>query len=158
MKITPKLLKLRINLYPPYIGAGVKIKYVSKDWRELHATMSLRWFNRNAVGTHFGGSLYSMVDPHLMLLLIQLLGKEYTVWDKSAEIEFIKATTKRVTAKIKITSNELEEIQRHTDTGKKYLPTFVIEIKDEDDELVAVVKKTLFVRKKKITKDFKIGH
>lgn len=99
-----------------------------------------------------------MVDPHLMLLLIQLLGKEYTVWDKSAEIEFIKATTKRVTAKIKITSNELEEIQRHTDTGKKYLPTFVIEIKDEDDELVAVVKKTLFVRKKKITKDFKIGH
>jgi acyl-coenzyme A thioesterase PaaI-like protein len=149
MKVTPKLLKLRINLYPPYIGAGVRIKYISEDWRELHASMSLRWFNRNAVGTHFGGSLYSMVDPHLMLLLIQLLGKEYLVWDKSADIEFVKATTKKVTSKIKITSNELEEIKYHTDTGEKYLPEFTIEIKDEDDELVAIVRKILYVRRKR---------
>ena len=90
-----------------------------------------------------------MVDPHLMLLLIQLLGKEYLVWDKSADIEFVKATTKKVTSKIKITSNELEEIKYHTDTGEKYLPEFTIEIKDEDDELVAIVRKILYVRRKR---------
>ncbi len=149
MKFTPKLLKRFLNLYPPYLGAGVKVTYISEDWRELHVSMSLRWFNRNAVGTHFGGSLYSMIDPHLMLLLMQLLGKEYLVWDKSADIEFVKATTKKVTSKIKITSNELEEIKYHTDTGEKYLPEFTIEIKDEDDELVAIVRKILYVRRKR---------
>jgi hypothetical protein len=32
--------------------------------------MNLRWYNTNYVGTHFGGSLYSMVDPIYMLLLM----------------------------------------------------------------------------------------
>jgi hypothetical protein len=151
MKITPKLFRLMINLYPPYLGAGIRIKYISKDWMELHTSMSLRWYNKNAVGTHFGGSLYSMVDPHLMLLLIQLLGKEYWVWDKSAEIEFKKASNKKVTSKIKVSSNDLEEIKRHTENGEKYLHEFMIEIKDADNDLVAKVRKILYVRKKKDT-------
>ena len=149
MKVTPKLIKLVINLYPPYLGAGVRIKYISEDWRELHTSMSLRWYNRNAVGTHFGGSLYSMVDPHLMLLLFQLLGKGYWIWDKSAEIEFIKASNKKVTSTIKVSSNDLEEIKRHTENGEKYLHEFMIEIRDEDNELVAKVRKILYVRRKK---------
>ena len=149
MKVTPKLLKLRINLYPPYIGAGVRIKYISEDWRELHASMSLRWFNRNAVGTHFGGSLYSMVDPHLMLLLIQLLGNEYWVWDKSAEIEFIKASKQKVSSIIKISNDDLAEIKRNTNDGEKYFHEFVIEINDEDNELIAIIRKIIYTRRKK---------
>ena len=95
MKLTPKSLRRILNFYPPYLGAGVKVSYISKDWSELHVSMSMRWFNQNAVGTHFGGSLYSMIDPHLMLLLMQLLGDEYLVWDKTADIEFVKASKKK---------------------------------------------------------------
>ena len=149
MKVTPRLLRLMLNLYPPYLGAGVRLNYISEDWRELRVSMSLRWFNKNAVGTHFGGSLYSMVDPHLMLLLIQLLGKGYWVWDKSANIEFIKACDQKVTSKIRITSDDLEEIKRHTNNGDRYLHEFIIEIRDEESNLVAVVKKILYVRKKR---------
>jgi hypothetical protein len=149
MKVTPKLLKLMLNLYPPYLGTGIKIKHISEDWRAIHTSLSLRWFNRNAVGTHFGGSLFAMVDPHIMLLLIRLLGKEYWVWDKSAEIEFIKASNKTVTSTIKISRDDLEKIKRRTDNGEKYLPEFVIEIKDDDNELVAIIRKILYVRRKK---------
>lgn len=149
MKITPKLLKLGFNLYPPYLGAGVKVTHISEDWRELRVAMSLRWFNRNAVGTHFGGSLYSMVDPHLMLLLIQLLGNEYWVWDKSAEIEFIKASKQKVTSIIKILSEDLAEIKRNTNDGEKYFHEFVIEVKDEDNDLVAKIRKIIYARRKK---------
>ena len=149
MKITPKLLKLGFNLYPPYLGAGVKVTHISEDWRELRVAMSLRLFNRNAVGTHFGGSLYSMVDPHLMLLLIQLLGNEYWVWDKSAEIEFIKASKQKVTSIIKILSEDLAEIKRNTNDGEKYFHEFVIEVKDEDNDLVAKIRKIIYARRKK---------
>lgn len=110
MKFSPNSLRRILNFYPPYLGAGVKVTHIDKDWRELHVSMSMRWYNRNAVGTHFGGSLYSMIDPHLMLLLMQLLGKEYIVWDKSASIDFIKATRKRVNSVIKITDDELHTI------------------------------------------------
>ena len=140
-----------LNLYPPYLGTGINIKYISRDWREIHTSMSLRWFNRNAVGTHFGGSLFAMVDPHLMLLLIRLLGKGYRVWDKSAEIKFIKASKKTVRSIIKISRDDLEEIKRRTANGKKYLPEFMLEIKDDDNELVAIIRKILYVRKKRKT-------
>ncbi|RMG96621.1 MAG: DUF4442 domain-containing protein [Chloroflexi bacterium] len=149
MKYTPKLLKRLLNIYPPYLGAGVRIDYISDDWKELHVSMSLRWYNRNAFGTHFGGSLYSMIDPHLVLLLVQLLGKEYIVWDKSARIEFIKATKKRVVSVIRISDEVLADIRRHTENGQKYLPTFVVEIKDEEGDLVARVEKVLYVRRKR---------
>jgi acyl-coenzyme A thioesterase PaaI-like protein len=148
MKITPKLFKRMLNLYPPYIGAGIKVTYISEDWKELHVSMSLRWFNRNAVGTHFGGSLYSMIDPHLMLLLMKLLGKEYLIWDKTADIEFIKASKKKVTSVIKIKNKDIKDIRIKTDNGEKYLPNFIIEIRDEDNDLVARIKKTIYVRKK----------
>jgi acyl-coenzyme A thioesterase PaaI-like protein len=148
MKLTPKLLKLIYNLYPPYLGTGIKVAYISPDWKEAHVSMSLHWFNRNAVGTHFGGSLYSMVDPHLMLLLMQLLGKEYVVWDISAGIEFVKASKTKVTSIIKISNEDLEVIKRKTEDGRKYLSNFMVEIRDEDDNLVARVKKTIYVRKK----------
>ena len=148
MKFTPKLLKRILNLYPPYLGAGVKVAYISEDWKELHVSMSLRWYNRNAVGTHFGGSLYSMIDPHLMLLLMQLLGKEYLVWDKSADIEFVKASKKKVTSVLKVTNEDLKVIRRNTNNGEKYFSDFIVEIRDEDDDLVARVKKTIYVRRK----------
>lgn len=149
MKFTPKLLKWMLNLYPLYLGAGIKVTYISEDWKELHVSMSLRWFNRNAVGTHFGGSLYSMIDPHLMLLLMQLLGKEYLVWDKSADIEFVKAIKKKVTSVLKVSNEDLKIIRRSTINGEKYFSNFIVEIRDEDDDLVAKVKKTIYVRRKK---------
>ena len=148
MNFTPKRLKRILNLYPPYIGAGVKVSYVSEDWTELHVSMSLRWFNRNAVGTHFGGSLYSMIDPHLMLLLMHLLGKEYVVWDKSADIEFVKASKRKVSSVIKISNEDLELIRSNTENGEKYFSNFILEIRDEDGDLVANVKKKIYIRKK----------
>lgn len=147
MKFTPKLLKRVLNIYPPYLGAGVKIEYISKDWKELHVSMSLHWYNRNAVGTHFGGSLYSMIDPHLMLLLMNLLGQEYLVWDKSANIEFIKASKRTVKSIIKVSNKDLEEIRRNTEKGEKYFSSFIVEILDECNDLVARAVKVIYVRK-----------
>ncbi|RME40756.1 MAG: DUF4442 domain-containing protein [Caldilineae bacterium] len=149
MKLTPKRLKQMLNIYPPYLGAGVKVEYVSEDWKELRVSMSLRWFNRNAFGTHFGGSLYSMIDPHLVLLLAQLLGKDYLVWDKAANIEFVKATKGKVTSVIKISDESLEEIRRNTANGEKYFATFPVEIHDANDDLVARIEKVIYVRKKR---------
>ena len=89
-----------------------------------------------------------MVDPHLMLLLMQLLGKRYLVWDKAANIEFIKASKKRVTAIIAISHEDLKEIKDNTDNGDKYFSNFIIAIRDEDNELVAKIKKTIYIKKK----------
>lgn len=148
MVFTPISLRRLLNIYPPYVGAGIKIKHVSPDWKELRVEMPLRWYNRNSVKTHFGGSLYSMIDPHLMLMLMQILGRRYLIWDKAADIEFLKASKRTVTSLIIISDKDIADIKLNTEQGEKYLPTFTVEIRDDVGELVARVRKTLYIKKK----------
>jgi len=149
MKLTPRLLRFGLNLYGPYLGAGVRINHISQDWRETRVSLKLHWYNRNAMGTHFGGSLYSMVDPHLALLLMNLLGDSYIVWDKSAHIKFVRPIKGPVHAVMRIEEEDEKRIKAETEAGAKYLPEFEIRIDDEEGNLVAVVRKVLYVRKKR---------
>lgn len=141
-------LRWRLNLYPPYLGAGIRVQSISPDLRQIKVRMGLNGFNRNYVGTQFGGSLYSMVDPFYMLMLMELLGREYIVWDKAASIDFISPGKGPVFAELCIDDGLLAEIREHTAGGKKYLPRLQVDIRDAAGELVARVDKTLYVRLK----------
>lgn len=149
MKLTPAIAKFCLNLYPPYLGAGVRIAMIRPDWREMRIEMKLHWYNRNAVGTHFGGSLYSMIDPHLMLMLMMLLGREYVIWDKAATIDFVKPGLGTVSSIITVSDDDLRLIREKTANGDKYLPEFNVRIENEAGELVADVKKVIYIRKKR---------
>lgn len=150
MKLTPGRFRLLLNLYPPYVFAGVRVTYVAPDWRELHVQMKLRWYNRNAVGTHFGGSLYSMVDPHYMLMLMQILGRDYIVWDQAATIRFRRPGRGRVRSIAQVSDDVLDEIRQRTDDGSVYRPEFEMDILDDGDEVVASVSKVLYVCRKAV--------
>lgn len=141
------ILKL-FNVWPPFLGAGIKIRRISADIREIDVEMKLNFLNRNYVGTHFGGSLYAMVDPFYMLILLENLGKEYIVWDKAATIRFKKPGKGTVKASFRISEEELREIRHQADTMPKTEPTFTVNILNEDNEIVAEVEKTLYVKKK----------
>lgn len=143
-----KGMRQLINIYGPYFGAGVKATYIDKDFRQAKVSLPLRWYNKNYVGVHFGGSLYSMIDPFYMLLLMNNLGKDYIVWDQSAEIEFIKPGTGTVSATFIITDEMLKEIKDKTANGDKFLPTYPVVITNEEGEIVAKANKTLYIRQK----------
>jgi len=146
--MNPRYLKLLINLYPPYWGTGITVRSISPDYREVRVRMKMRWYNRNYVKTHFGGSLYAMTDPFYMVMLIHILGNGFVVWDKAAHIDFIKPSRGTVTAKFVISEEQIGDILRNTSDGQKYLPQFSVDIEDEAGERVARVVKTLYIRKK----------
>jgi len=143
-----KNFKHKLNFYPPYWGTGIFVKKVAPDFREVVVEMKMRWYNRNYVKTHFGGSLYAMTDPFYMLMLMQILGKDYIVWDQAARIEFIKPGRGTVTARFVINEDQIEDIITNTSGGEKYLPDFAVDIVDQQKEKVASVIKTLYIRKK----------
>lgn len=110
--------------------------------------MKLTAFNRNLVGVHFGGSLYAMCDPWLMLILMRLLGREYIVWDKAANIQFKKPGRGRVKARFHIPPERVEEIRRDADSQIKIEPVFAVDVLDDEGDVVARVEKLLYVRRK----------
>ena len=81
--------------------------------------MKLRWWNRNYVGTQFGGSLYSMCDPFFMLILVEALGPRYVVWDKAATIRFRRPGRGTVHATFHIPQERIDEIRAAADARRK---------------------------------------
>lgn len=144
----PATLKRILNLYGPYLGAGVRVRHIADDFSHIRVVMALRWYNRNYVGTQFGGSLYSMTDPFMMLMLMRRLGPDYIVWDKSAHIDFVRPGSGPVSADFSLDDETLERIRAATADGEKHLPQWHIDVKDEQGKTVARVTKTLYVRRK----------
>lgn len=146
--IRQNFLEKFINFYAPFLGAGVKLEKMSKDFRYARVTMKLTVLNKNYVGTHFGGSLYSMVDPWYMLMLIKNLGKNYIVWDKAASIQFKRPGKTKVSAEFNLTDEQLIEIKREVELKGKIDYTFKVEIKDTSGKTIAEIDKIIYVRKK----------
>lgn len=141
-------LRRLINLWPPFLFSGIRSTHIGADYRRAEVQLRMRWFNRNYVGSHFGGSLFAMTDPWCMLLVMKNLGADYWVWDQRAAIEFVAPGRGVVSARIEIDEKRLAEIVAKTANGEKYTPEFTIEVFDEKNALVARVSKTLYVRRK----------
>jgi hypothetical protein len=142
-----------MNLWPPFLGAGIRVRRLQPDWKAIDVEMKLGFWNSNYVGTHFGGSLYSMTDPFYMLMLIQNLGPAYIVWDKSANIRFRRPGKGKVLASFRLSDEQIEGIRQGLNTQEKMEPTFVVEVKDATGAVIAEVEKVLHVRKKEAGKN-----
>lgn len=137
-----------MSFWPPYLGAGIRVTRVAQDLTSIDVEIGLRFWNQNYVGTHFGGSLYSMVDPFLMLMLIENLGNDYIVWDKSASIRFKKPGRGRVRAHFHLTREHIESIRAEADRAGKLEPVFQVSAVDDSGAVIAEVEKTLYIRRK----------
>ena len=143
-------MRMLINLWPPFLGAGIRVRRLSSDWTEIDVEMKLRWWNRNYVGTHYGGSLYSMADPFFMVMLIENLGKDYIVWDKSATIRFKKPGRGTVSASFRLSEPQIREIKQalNSHENEKIERVFTVEVKDESGGVIAQIEKLLHIRRK----------
>ncbi|MCX8114883.1 MAG: DUF4442 domain-containing protein [Burkholderiaceae bacterium] len=148
-KMPPWLLKLGMNLWPPFLGAGIRVKRIAADFREIVVEMPLRLYNRNYFGTHFGGSLYAMTDPFFALMVLHNLPTNYLVWDKAASIEFVAPGRSRVRAVARLTQDDLDTILKMTASGDKHLHLFRLDVTDTEGLVVARVEKIVYVRKKR---------
>ena len=147
-RLRQKFLDRLINFYGPYVGAGVKLTEMSKDFRHAKVEMPLTIYNKNYMGTQFGGSLYSMTDPWYMLMLIKNLGDDYIVWDKSASINFRKPGRSKVRAEFILKQEVINQIKAEVEEKTKVNWPFKVEIVDEDNVLIAEVEKIVYVRRK----------
>ena len=136
------------SLWPPFVGAGIRVERISKDFREIDVSMKLSLRNANYVGTHFGGSLYAMTDPFYMTMIMQNLGKGYVVWDQAASIHFVKPGRGRVRAEFRLKESDLDGIRNSIAESdrQKTLWRREVCIFGANDELVATVDKTVYVR------------
>lgn len=145
----PWVFKTYLNFWGPYRGAGIRVVEVAPDFGRVVVELRETRGNRNAMGTHFGGSLYAMCDPFYVLMFIARLGRDYVIWDKAAAIDFERPGRGTVRAVFTLTADDDEAARLATADGARYTPTYGVEILDAQGERVAVVEKVLYLRRKR---------
>jgi acyl-coenzyme A thioesterase PaaI-like protein len=137
-----------INLYPPLRGAGIHVTRISPDARTFDVELRLTWFNRNYMGTQFGGSLFAMTDPFYAIIVMRALGRSYVVWDKAASIRFRRPGMTNVRAQFHIPEDRIEQIRAAVDRDGTHDAVFEVEITDAAGEVVARVERVVYVATK----------
>lgn len=146
--LPPRHLARLMSLWPPFLFSGIRVVHVSDDWRRAHVRLRLTRWNSNYVRTAFGGSLFAMVDPFWMLLAMNVLGRDYVVWDKAGEIDFVAPGRGTVHARFELTDEHVEQLVAPTRDGGKALVWFETAVVDDAGAVVARVRKQLYVRRK----------
>jgi acyl-coenzyme A thioesterase PaaI-like protein len=136
------------NLYPATLISSGRLTFISSDWHEAHLRIRLSLLNRNYVGTIFGGSLFSVADPIYMLLMLKILGDAYVVWDKSAQIRFVRPGKGKLICKFEISPEEVAEIKTAVAAQKEIDRTFQMEYLNEDGKAVARMERVLYISSK----------
>lgn len=137
-----------LNLWPPFFFSGIRLLSLDNDYTEARVVLRLRPWNRNYVRTQFGGSLFAMADPFWMLLILHHLGSDHYVWDKAGTIDFVAPGREDVYAHFKLEQHMLDDLRTAAANGEKVLQWFDVPIRTAGGELVALVRKQLYVRLK----------
>jgi acyl-coenzyme A thioesterase PaaI-like protein len=137
-----------MNLWPPFFFNSIRVQSVSDDFTEAKVVLRLRPWNRNYVKSQFGGNLFSMTDPFWMLLVMHQLGGDYYVWDKAASIDFVAPGREDVYAHFRLDGATVDELRAAAAGGEKVLRWFDTDVVTASGEVVARVRKQIYVRLK----------
>ena len=137
-----------LNLWPPFLFNSIRVQSVDEAWSEVRVVLRLRPWNRNYVRTQFGGNLFAMTDPFWMLLAMHRLGSDYYVWDKAGAIDFVAPGREDVFAHFVLPEAAVEELRAEAAGGARVLRWFEVDVVTGSGEVVARVRKQLYVRLK----------
>ena len=159
----PKVLKLGFNLSPMYRRTSAKVIYISEDFLKIQIKLPFSYKNANYVNTIFGGSMFSAVDPFPMTQLMNLIGDDYVVWDKAAEIFFRRPAKEDLYAEFIYTEEELVDIKQKADEQDEFEIIKTTKLTNKDKSIVYcevrkrvyIANKTFFKEKQQIRKNKK---
>lgn len=149
MRITPRRLAIGMSLWAPNLFSGIRVKRFSDDWTRATVQLHVNVFTRNYVKTAFGGSLSAMTDPYCFMLVMHQLGRDYVVWDTRGEIEFVTPGRGVLTAHFHVPASQAASIRERAAGGAKVLEWFETEITDAAGDVVARVRREVYVREKR---------
>ena len=145
--ISPKKLMKLLSFWPPYFFSGIKIVSVNEEFTKIDVCMKQRFWNTNYVGSHFGGSLYSMCDPFYMFILLHHL-KGHVIWDKGASFKFKKPGNGTVRATFEIDLETIDKLKKEADKSYSISPIFNTSVIDDRGDVIFELEKTLYIKKK----------
>jgi len=145
-------MRWAFNFWPCIWCTGGKVEFIAGDYKELHVSLKLNIRTRNRVGTVYGGSIYSSVDPYFMLLFMEVLGKNYVVWDKGASMKFVKPIIDKVKCRFLISNELVADVKSQVELRGEYSFDLPLHYEDDNGKVYATFSKSVYVASKEVYK------
>jgi acyl-coenzyme A thioesterase PaaI-like protein len=142
-------LAIGMSLWLPNLCNGIRVRRFADDWTNVTVELHVNVFTRNYVKTAFGGAMSAMTDPYFFMLVMHQLGRDYVIWDTKGEIEFVKPGRGVLTARFEVSSERVADVRRRARGGAKVLEWFETDIVDRSGDVVAHVRREVYIREKK---------
>ena len=146
--ISAGLARILMNVAPCIRASGGRVVELSRDFRRLRVKLRLTWLTRNLVGTIYGGSMYSAIDPFYMLMLMRILGREYIVWDKSCTIRFKRPARETLFADFNISDQMLTQVREEVERHGEGTFAWPVTLQSSSGTVFVEFEKVLYVAKK----------
>ena len=143
-----KLFKYFFNLSPMYRRSTGRVVFVAAGFWRVDVKIPLSYKNRNYAGTMFGGSMFSATDPIYMVQLIQIIGTDYIVWDKSSVVQFRRPATSDAFITFQFAREEIEDLKARVAELHEVEIKKLVEIKSKEGKVFCEVEKTLYIADK----------
>ena len=142
-------MKYGFNLSPMYRRTSAKVTYISEDFSKIQIKLPYSYKNANYVNTIFGGSMFSAVDPFPMTQLMNLIGDDYVIWDKAAEIFFRRPAKEDLYAEFTYSIEELDEIKQKAKANNEFEIIKTTQLTNKDKSIIfCEVRKKVYIANK----------
>ena len=93
--------------------------------------------------------MFSAVDPFPMTQLMNLIGDDYVIWDKAAEIFFRRPAKEDLYAEFTYSIEELDEIKQKAKENKEFEIVKTTQLTNKDKSIVfCEVRKKVYIANK----------
>lgn len=120
----------------------------SGDSTEVHVRIRRSIWTYNYVGTIFGGSMFSATDPFYMLMLYRIFSDDFVIWDRSAQIKFIKPSKVTLFTRYSLSQDILDSIKKEVSEKGENNYLFKIELLDCQGAIYALIERTVYIATK----------
>jgi len=150
MLVSENALKWAMRFYPPLLFQRIWVKRFRPDFLGVEVRVFKSIFNINYNRSIFGGTIYAAADPFYAVLFYQLMlrkGYRIIVWQKAAEIFYLKPGRSDLYFKINISVEEINHICSLLEKDGKAEHRCTLEIKDSEGDVTARVSNLVYIRK-----------
>ncbi|WP_430410768.1 PaaI family thioesterase [Kordia sp.] len=150
---TSAIFKHGFNLSPMYRRTTARVTHITDDLKEVKIKIPLSYKNKNYVGAIFGGSMFAATDPIYMIQLMQILGEDYVIWDKSATINYKRPAKQALVCEFKFTDSEIEAIKKRVQNEQEITIEKTTYLVNTEKIVFAEVIKILYIAEKQFYKE-----
>ena len=149
IQLSPKIVRLILNLFPPLLFNRISIQSIKNDFMEVKVRIRHSIINKNFHRTIFGGTIFSAIDPYFPIMYWQIFSRKklpIEVWIKKAEISYKNPAETDLHLKFILIEEDIKKALKGLQKDGRYQVWHVVEAFDENGMICAEAKVLVYIR------------